>query len=369
MDSREANTNTIATMLADMSNFANIRDFSWYKGNLRWLRDNTIFLTQSGSHSYGTNLPDSDHDFKGVAIPPKEYFLGYLNKFEQAETLDPIDCTIYDIRKFIELAADCNPNIIENLFVDDESIVRTTYSWDLIRNQRDLFLSRKAQHTFSGYAISQLKRINTHRKWLLNPPLKQPERSDFGLTNQSMDREQLKAFESRVKKYEDTLGGQGWSKDIVDEHEEELVNKTANEINIHQSLIPIILAERRYAVAARNWNAFLKWKTERNPKRAAMEAKFGFDGKHAMHLVRLLKMAVEILDTGKVIVKRPDAAELLSIRNGAWTYEKLMLFVQQIEGALPLCVAVSKLPHTPDRKSIDRLLINVVDSYLTNGNL
>jgi uncharacterized protein len=86
-------------------------------------------------------------------------------------------------------------------------------------------------------------------------------------------------------------------------------------------------------------------------------------------LVRLLKMAVEILDTGKVIVKRPDAAELLSIRNGEWSYDQLMSWVQKIENQLPLYTAGSKLPHAPDRKAIDQLLIDVVDAYINHGNL
>src|ERR1039458_5020213 len=30
------------------------------------------------------------------------------------------------------------------------------------------------------------------------------------------------------------------------------------------------------------------WKAQRNPKRAELEAKFGYDTKHAMHLVRLM---------------------------------------------------------------------------------
>jgi len=45
-----------------------------------------------------------------------------------------------------------------------------------------------------------------------------------------------------------------------------------------------------------------------------LEAKFGFDTKHAMHLIRLLRMAREILETGVVHVKRPDAEELSAIR-------------------------------------------------------
>lgn len=51
--------------------------------HLKWMEQGTVLLVRHGSHAYGTNTPASDEDFKGVAIPPKEYFLGatsVLNK-------------------------------------------------------------------------------------------------------------------------------------------------------------------------------------------------------------------------------------------------------------------------------------------------
>lgn len=341
-------------------------DFSWYRGNLPWLRWQTVFLAKSGSHAYGTNLPTSDLDFKGVAIPPREYFLGFLHRFEQTETHEPIDAVIYDIRKFFALAADCNPNIIEMLFIDQVDVAVQHPIWNAVRDQRDLFLSKKAQHTFSGYAMGQLKRIKTHRRWLLDPPKKHPERGDYGLSDQKIEREQLAAFESRVRKLEDVLGGEGWTKDRVAERDEELVTRVVNEIDIERSLIPIILAERLYGAAMRNWVAYQKWKDERNATRAALEADHGYDTKHGMHLVRLMRMAIEILTTGQVLVKRPDAAELLSIRRGAWPYDRLMLWAEEVERKIQGDAAISKLPHSPDKNAIDRLLVGIVDDYLAN---
>jgi len=94
------------------------------------------------------------------------------------------------------------------------------------------------------------------------------------------------------------------------------------------NFIELLDQERRYTAARREWASFLEWKKNRNPQRAALEEKFGYDCKHAVHLVRLMKMCGEILDTGKVIVKRPDRDELLEIRNGAWPYEKLLEFAE-----------------------------------------
>ncbi|TAL29045.1 MAG: hypothetical protein EPN98_21625 [Phenylobacterium sp.] len=339
--------------------------FAWYRGNLEWLPARTMFLAKSGSHAYGTNLPTSDLDLKGVAIPPREYFLGYLHRFEQAECKGDLDAVIYDVRKFVNLAADCNPNIIEVLFCDDRDVLLTSIAWERIRLHRDLFLSKKAQHTFSGYAMAQLKRIKTHRRWLLDPPKKHPERSDFGLPNApTLDKDQFGVVEARIRKLEDTLGGEGWTKDKVAERDAELVSAVAREIDLGPQLIPLIVAERKYNAAIRNWVSYQKWKEERNEKRAALESAHGYDTKHAMHLVRLMRMAIEILGEGIVRVRRPDAEELLAVRGGAWSYDQLMQFAEEMETRLGTIAAESRLPHAPDRKKIDEVLVSVVGDFI-----
>jgi hypothetical protein len=51
-------------------------DWTTYKGNLKWLPARTIYLTRHGSHAYGTSLPTSDLDIRGIAIAPIHYYLG-----------------------------------------------------------------------------------------------------------------------------------------------------------------------------------------------------------------------------------------------------------------------------------------------------
>jgi uncharacterized protein len=353
----------------------NLSDFSWYTGNLDWLARRTIFLTKHGSQAYGTALPTSDIDLKGIAIAPRAYYLGFLQHFEQAEVRTPLDVVIYDIRKFFKLAADCNPNIIEMLFTDEadwivssrfDSTVFPPNLWRTVHDQRDLFLSRRAQHTFSGYAIAQLKRIKTHRAWLLDPPKKQPERSDFGLKNGegTIGKEQLGVIEAEIRKRTDTLAGKGVTKDILEQVDDNVVLSAAADLNLDINLVPLILAERRYAAASRHWASYQKWKTERNPARAELEAKHGYDTKHAMHLVRLLRMAHEILGSGKVLVKRPDAAELLDIRMGQWTFDDLMNWTVATEAGLVEVAQNSPLPKEPDRNKLDAILVEVVGAAL-----
>jgi hypothetical protein len=122
--------------------------------------------------------------------------------------------------------------------------------------------------------------------------------------------------------------------------------------------------ERAYRNALREWQQYEYWKRHRNPKRAELEAKAGYDAKHAMHLVRLMKSCYEILTTGQVIVKRPDREELLAIRAGAWSYEQLMEWSAHEEQALDAVAARSPLPAAPDLAKLDALCIAMVEEAM-----
>src|SRR5271169_2704067 len=132
----------------------------------------TILLVRHGSHAYGLNTPESDEDFKGVCVKPKECYFGFTQRFEQMEHMgsksDGIDEVVYSLDKFAALAADANPNIIEVLHVDDVDVVKIDSFGEELRARRYDFLSKKARWTFSGYMMAQVKRIRTHHGWLMD---------------------------------------------------------------------------------------------------------------------------------------------------------------------------------------------------------
>src|ERR1700704_5051125 len=140
-----------------------------------------IFLTLHGSHAYGTATEDSDCDIRGVCIPPKRYYTGYLHQFDHLERKEPNDLAVYELQKFCKLCADANPNILELLYIPETKWLYATDSWRVLVEHRHLFLSKKCKFTFSGYAVSQLKRIINHYHWLNVQEPRQPLRSDFGL--------------------------------------------------------------------------------------------------------------------------------------------------------------------------------------------
>ena len=139
----------------------------------QFARDYLIFKCISGSRAYNTATPESDFDHRAIFIAPPEYTIGCLKSVEQVEVAGE-DTVIYELAKFVQLAAQSNPNIIELLYVDSQHIVFSDPSYEKLRANRHLFLSKKAKHSFSGYAYAQLKRIKGHHKWIQNPQEVEP---------------------------------------------------------------------------------------------------------------------------------------------------------------------------------------------------
>ena len=340
--------------------------------SLPWLPERTILVVRAGSHAYGTSLPTSDLDYRGIAVAPKSWRDGFIRKFEQAEIRDPADVVIFNLAKIFALMADCNPNIIELVFVDEADVLLCTEGGRLLREHRDEFLSKRAVHRFRGYAMAQLKRIRTHKHWLLEPSDHQPTREEFGLPQRTViPGDQLAAAQAEVKKLVDSWEidftgladseiiyiQQQLHRHLADIHvgKEEKCNIAARILGYDTNFIELLERERRYNSAQTNWTQFQEWKANRNEKRSELERQFGYDTKHAMHLVRLMRMCREVLTTGQVLVKRPDAEELLAIRGGAWSYERLIEWAEFEDTDLQEVAKTSVLPKHPDMNSLDKL--------------
>ena len=67
-------------------------------------------------------------------------------------------------------------------------------------------------------------------------------------------------------------------------------------------------------------------KRQNNTGRVTLIEEFGYDVKLFCHAVRLFRMGTEALLTGELKVKRPDAAELLEIRAGKYSFEEAVTF-------------------------------------------
>jgi len=138
----------------------------------KWLDDSLSYEVVTGSHAYGCAVESSDMDISGFCVPPKDYVFPHvggavwgfhgtpIKNFEQWINKSP-DVTIFNIIKFFNLIINCNPNIIDILYVPEECVLHCDNVGKIVRENRHIFLSKKAFHSFKGYAYSQIHKIKT----------------------------------------------------------------------------------------------------------------------------------------------------------------------------------------------------------------
>lgn len=99
-------------------------------------------------------------------------------------------------------------------------------------------------------------------------------------------------------------------------------------------------------------------------KRQRLVEQHGYDTKNAAHLIRLLRMGVEFLRDGELQVTRPDASELLAIKHGEWTLERVKLEAERLFRHAEDAHAASTLPDKPDPDAINTLTVDVIGEVL-----
>ena len=349
----------------------------------------TIYRVVHGSHAYGLATPESDLDEKGICIEPLDHHIGFLHRFEQQERMankgHHCDSVVYSLKKFVKLAVDANPNIIEVLWVDDEHVRSIDSFGQHLRDIRELFVSKKARFTFASYAHSQIKRIETHRRWLLHPPTHKPSRAEFDLPEHPIiPTGQLQTAQALVQKHLDRWQFNDMSQ--IDPPMRTLIQATLAEmlaeaqvgaderyratcrfLGFDENFLELLSRERRYRQASDEWTNHQNWLKNRNPKRAAGERESGYDLKHASQCLRLMRMCKEILAGKGVLVDRRsiDAEELIAIKmHGAMKYEDLLAEVERLNTECDELYRTSSLKHEPDRRRIDDIVVQLTFDYL-----
>jgi uncharacterized protein len=98
-------------------------------------------------------------------------------------------------------------------------------------------------------------------------------------------------------------------------------------------------------------------------KRRELVRRVGYDAKNAAHLIRLLRMGIEFLTEGTLHVERADAPELLDIKRGAWSLEKVKTEAERLFTLSQEAYVRSGLPAEPRRDEAERLCVSMISDY------
>jgi predicted nucleotidyltransferase len=354
---------------------------------MSWYSDNLILNVMVGSHSYGLATPESDVDKKGIAFLPVEEFFNMGETPEQhieeankgyIEDGEPTDLTIYTVQKYFDLASTCNPNIIEMLFGSKDNLIFVNDIGQKLIDNRDVFLSKKARWSFVGYADSQLKRIKNHRAWLLNPPEKKPTREDYGLPPMpEISKDQRRAFLKLVSnilqrkrdyfdaylEFQKIYEKIDWQQEM-NELDTEDFKEVQTLMKIDDNMMEVLKKETRFERDLTHYGQYTYWKNHRNPKRAELEARSGYDTKHGSHLIRLMIQGKEILESGTLHTDRREVGDvdlLLDIKNGVYSYDDLIKISDGLRKDLDeLYVNSNAVPQDTQHEAIRNLYAELI---------
>ena len=310
------------------------------------LGNKIIFLTLGGSYSYGTNVETSDIDIRGCAINSPSDILG-LSNFDQFVD-ERTDTTIYSFNKLIRLLTNCNPNTIEMLGCRAEHYI---YMNDIGRemiDNRKLFLSKRAVNAFGGYANAQLNRLENA---LARDRLDQAKKEEH--IRRSMENAVM-GFENKYTDFD-----HGSIRLFADRStREDLDREIFVDVNLQH-----FPARQLNVMATELHNVLSSYEKLNRRNHKKDEAHLN---KHAMHLIRLYLMCIDILEKEEIITYRgKDHDLLMSVRNGEYMHEdgtyraEFFEMVDALEKRVEYAKENTSLPDKPNMKKIEEFVMSV----------
>ncbi len=328
------------------------------------VENNKILQIRVGSHLYGTNTEDSDEDYSGIFLPSEEYIYGFkkidqvdLSKKDKTETgkntKDAVDCIYYEFRKFIKLALECNPNILEQLFVNKENIIFCNETGQTLLDIRHKFVYQGLCDRFLGYSYSQKHKmlIRSDKFFELNKGLEiineiLKNKPQF-ISSYICDIFYIKNYDIIEDKYKiESIFRKGY------DSAQNVTYVSIGDLNLQPSYTLLkckkVIEERLSKVG--------------NRKELLLDK--GYDYKFGMHCCRLLLEGIELLKTGKLIFPLKYRDLLLSIKKGDWEYQQVIDYIDKLEKEMEKVKDESKLPDRSNYDYIEKYTINILKKHL-----
>ena len=121
------------------------------------LFDRVILRCVIGSRAYGLDHEGSDIDRRGVYLPPADLHWSLAGAPPQLQN-DATQQVYWEIQKFITLALNANPNVLECLYTP--LVEAATPLAEELLAMKESFLSKLVYRTYSGYVESQFRRMH-----------------------------------------------------------------------------------------------------------------------------------------------------------------------------------------------------------------
>jgi predicted nucleotidyltransferase len=369
-----------------------------------------LYLVIRGSHAYGTNIETSDTDYSGIFILSEEDILG--NKYIEQINDDKNDTVIYEIRRFLELLGSNNPTVLELLNTPEDCVIYKDPVFDLVLNDREKFITKICAKSLGGYAkqqISKAKGQNKKQNWEKDKVTRK-EVLDFvyviegeksipwkvwnndrydekfiGVVNVPNARDIYAVYfdKDAFCMFSESIS-ESTRKNLIEVRKElgqpmgfgykglVKTGEGANSAESNQlrlSSIPkgeepicvVTYNKDGYTQHCNDYKSYQTWLEQRNEARWVDVQSHGqkIDGKNMMHCMRLIQMSREIAEGKGIVVRRPNAKELISIRKGEVDLQTLIDKVEKEIVEIDKLFEESNLPDMVDNQLIHNLIIKI----------
>lgn len=320
---------------------------------------NTIVRMEFGSLVYGTRVPTSDTDYKGILLPPPREILLQRAKSgislstgndQSRNTADDIDDEMYWLHNFCKLLAEGQTGALDMLFTPDKNIIHTSPLWSYIKTHQEQFLSKNMK-SFIGYCVGQSQKYSLKGdhmaaykaayEWFEGYPshvrLDDISQYDFD----ALFREHNKANMFKILLLPDANG------------------KMLNYIQVGpKTKVP-------FTASCKTAATIFKEQYNKYGARAkqAMDNQ-GVDTKAIMHSVRVINEGIELCKTGHITFPRPEADLLLKIRKNEIPYVQVAEMIDNGVQELKIEMDKSSLPDKPNFKFIEDFVVNTYANHI-----
>jgi len=152
-----------------------------------------LWLGYRGSIAHGMYVPQEDpnsiddKDIMGIFLHHRDHYLGFGQYDVYEKWVGEYDGVFYEFKKFINMLIKSNPNVLGTLWTDRKYVIYKDPLWDQVLKCKDFFVSKKAYHSFTGYAYSQLRKMTsgTHAGYMGDKRKKLVEKWGFDVKNAS----------------------------------------------------------------------------------------------------------------------------------------------------------------------------------------
>lgn len=346
---------------------------------------NVIFSAIAGSRAYGTNTPESDEDIRGIYINPAIEYLKIDQPVNQVSD-ERNDIVYYSLRRFCELAANANPNILELLYMPEDCIKKTSKWMGLLIENRDLFITKQCVDTHIGYAQAQIKKAKGKNKWVNNPqPKEAPAKEQFCWyfpsvtgsgsfpvrpiplmeTNIDLAEYHCASIEHTQWMYRLYHYGSG-AKGVF--RGDMLVCESIPKLDeLERFSGVLIFNEPAWQQALKDHSSYWQWINNRNDKRWQKQeaGEMDYDAKNMMHTIRLLLSGESILTNKEPIVRvdKTNLKLLTDIRDGKYQYSELIDMAESIISRAGKLKKATDLINKADLAKVNELLLSITSGW------